>query len=138
MKRKLRDAVVVVTGASSGIGRTTATAFSPHGSSVALAARRESILFKRLTEASAMGDLRKGFTILFALTDRLRRVTEGNNRQYVQLVRDTEERFEIIETHESHPIRANSFRPRCQDHRLNRSAGISHGKFCLLNRNNNC
>src|SRR5437667_12866732 len=65
-------------------------------------------LFKRLTEASVMGDLRKGFTILFALTDRLRRVTEGNNRQYVQLVRDTAERFEIIETHETHTIRANS------------------------------
>src|SRR4051812_48492155 len=38
---KVKDKVVVITGASSGIGRATALAFAAEGASVALAARRE-------------------------------------------------------------------------------------------------
>lgn len=44
MADSLRDKVVVVTGASSGIGREAAIQFARHGARVALAARRESAL----------------------------------------------------------------------------------------------
>ena len=44
MRRKVEDSVVVITGASSGIGRATALAFARRGASVVLAARREGAL----------------------------------------------------------------------------------------------
>jgi NAD(P)-dependent dehydrogenase (short-subunit alcohol dehydrogenase family) len=55
MRRKLRDAVVVITGASSGIGRATALAFARKGASVVLASRSESALRQLALECGAVG-----------------------------------------------------------------------------------
>lgn len=54
-KSTLSGRVAVVTGASSGIGRATAVALARHGSNVALAARRESMLRKVQEEIAALG-----------------------------------------------------------------------------------
>lgn len=55
MPRELGDAVVVITGASSGIGRATARAFAERGASVALAARSEGSLHEVAGECEAAG-----------------------------------------------------------------------------------
>jgi short-subunit dehydrogenase len=55
MKRKLEGAVVVITGASSGIGRATALAFARRGSSLVVAARREDALDGLVQECQQIG-----------------------------------------------------------------------------------
>ncbi|HSK99506.1 MAG TPA: SDR family oxidoreductase [Rubrobacteraceae bacterium] len=55
MARKTRDSVVVITGASSGIGRATALAFAEKGASVVLAARRAEALQEVATECRTLG-----------------------------------------------------------------------------------
>jgi short-subunit dehydrogenase len=52
---RVRDSVVVVTGASSGIGRATALAFASKGAAVVLAARREEALREVASECEATG-----------------------------------------------------------------------------------
>jgi NAD(P)-dependent dehydrogenase (short-subunit alcohol dehydrogenase family) len=64
MTRKLRDAVVVITGASSGIGRATALEFARRGASMVLAARSE----RSLREVAAACE-RLGGRALVAPTD---------------------------------------------------------------------
>lgn len=56
MKRsELHDAIVVITGASSGIGRATAHAFARSGATVVLASRREPALQDTLQECERLG-----------------------------------------------------------------------------------
>ena len=52
---QVRDAVVIVTGASAGIGRETALEFARQGARVVLAARREDRLHALATEIAALG-----------------------------------------------------------------------------------
>jgi NAD(P)-dependent dehydrogenase (short-subunit alcohol dehydrogenase family) len=64
MPRNLKDSVVVITGASSGIGRAAAYAFAEKGSAVVLAARRAQLL-----EEAADDIRRRGGTALAVPTD---------------------------------------------------------------------
>ncbi|MEE9404322.1 MAG: SDR family oxidoreductase [Algisphaera sp.] len=54
MKRDLRDKVILITGASSGIGRATALACAAAGMHVSMMARRESKLIEVAKEVSAL------------------------------------------------------------------------------------
>src|SRR5438105_3907027 len=55
MPRPLNEQVVVITGASSGIGRLAALEFGKHGSSVVIAARNEAALREVATEIRQYG-----------------------------------------------------------------------------------
>src|SRR5918997_1346107 len=55
MRRRLGGSVVVITGASRGIGRATARLFAERGASVVLAARREDALLEVAAECEARG-----------------------------------------------------------------------------------
>jgi NAD(P)-dependent dehydrogenase (short-subunit alcohol dehydrogenase family) len=67
MPRPLSESVVVITGASSGIGRATALAFARRGASVVLAARREQALKDVAADCERRG--RRGSRALVVPTD---------------------------------------------------------------------
>jgi short-subunit dehydrogenase len=67
MPRKLRDAVVVITGASSGIGRATALRFAERGATVVVAARREQALNEVVREIEQRGG--RGLAVSTDVTD---------------------------------------------------------------------
>jgi len=55
MPRPIKDSVIVITGASSGIGRTTALEFAKRGATLLLAARREFALQEVATQCNRLG-----------------------------------------------------------------------------------
>ncbi|WP_119462038.1 SDR family oxidoreductase [Rhodospirillaceae bacterium SYSU D60014] len=55
MPRKLRDSVIIITGASSGIGRAAARAFAQEGATLVLAARRAPLLDEAEDECARLG-----------------------------------------------------------------------------------
>src|SRR5215210_744517 len=67
--REIEGSVVVVTGASSGIGRATARAMAEHGARVVLAARSEQSLREVAGECKALGAQALGAQALVVTTD---------------------------------------------------------------------
>jgi NADP-dependent 3-hydroxy acid dehydrogenase YdfG len=55
MQRRFVDKVVVITGASSGIGKATAIEFARHGAALVLTARRETALEQTADECRRAG-----------------------------------------------------------------------------------
>ena len=55
MPNSLRNITVVITGASSGIGKATALAFAAQGANLVLGARRDEPLFEVAEEAKRYG-----------------------------------------------------------------------------------
>lgn len=55
MARNLADSVVVITGASTGIGRATALTFARHAATVVVSGRREQVLHKLAEECERLG-----------------------------------------------------------------------------------
>jgi NADP-dependent 3-hydroxy acid dehydrogenase YdfG len=55
MPRSIKDSVIVITGASSGIGRATALDFAKQGATLLLAARREAALQQLAAECERLG-----------------------------------------------------------------------------------
>lgn len=81
-RRELKDSTVVITGASSGIGRATARLFAQRGANLVLAARREGALREVASECEVLGG-----QSLVVPTD----VTEGEAVE--ELARRAVERF---------------------------------------------
>ncbi len=67
MAKKLRNTVVVITGASSGIGRAAAAAFAKEGASVVVAARREEPLAEVAAACERLGG--RGLAVPTDVTD---------------------------------------------------------------------
>ena len=87
MQRKVSEQVVVITGASSGIGRETALQFGERGASVVLAARNEQALQEAVSEIERLGG--KAYVVVTDVSDW---------HQVEQLARETVERFDRIDT----------------------------------------
>lgn len=87
MPRPLSEQVVVITGASSGIGRETAIEMGKRGASLALAARNEQALNEVATEVEAAGG--KAHTVVTDVADWA---------QVQQLAREAVSRFGRIDT----------------------------------------
>ena len=85
--RALQDAVVVITGASSGIGRAAALAFAARGARVVVAARREEPLDGLVAECERVA----GRSALAVVTD------VADEAQVQRLARTAVDRFGRID-----------------------------------------
>src|SRR4030095_11631400 len=62
-------------------------------------------LFEGLSELLAVGHLGERLAPLLALAYGLSRIAERNNRQHVQIFRDSQDRLDLVQIQEAHPVR---------------------------------
>ena len=93
-------------------------------------------LCERLAESLMMSHLTKRFALLLPLTDWLRWVAEGEGGQHLHIVGNVQQRIDRLHALEADPVRLDAFRPRGQQHGLNRPARVGDSEWAFLNRDN--
>src|SRR5215831_10589854 len=85
-----------------------------------------------------MRDFGKRFSLFLAFADRARRISEWDDSEHFEIIGNTKDRLDFIQTHKAHPIRTHSLGPSREYHRLDCTACIGYRKLCLLHRDYNC
>ena len=65
--------------------------------------------FKGLPEPPAVGYLGERLALLSTLAVGMRWIAEWENSQDIQVIRDAQERFDLVQSLKAHPIRADPF-----------------------------
>jgi len=81
-------------------------------------------LLEGLAVAVAVGDGAEGLAVFLASPDLVGGIAKGQDGQHVELGGNRQQRVDLLEAAEAYPVRADPFRPRGQQHRVNRPARV--------------